>query len=247
MGLQVPYKSVADMFLKRVASTPDQKALGYPVGKGEEEKIAWLNWRQVAERATAIGAGLHGLGVGHEDRVAILSNTRYEWILADLGIMCSGGANTTIYPTTESDETAFILTDSGSRVVIVEDPKQAAKIEAASLPDLTHVILIEGEAKAGTAVPQMTLADLERAGAKALAADPELIDADRRIESSPSTWPPSSTPRAPPAGPRASSCCTSAGLAGRRSGRARPDSARATCSTCGCRCPTRSARRSSAA
>ncbi len=175
MGLQVPYKSVADMFLKRVASTPDHDALGHPTGKGDEEKITWHPWSEIARRAKAIGAGLHGLGVRGEDRVAILSNTRYEWILADLGIMCSGGATTTIYPTTEAEETAFILTDSGTRVLIVEDPKQAAKIEGANLPDLNHVILIDGEARAGAAIPQMTLADLERAGEKALAADPELI------------------------------------------------------------------------
>ena len=91
MGLQVPYKSVADMFLKRVASTPDQNALAHPSGKGEEEKIAWLTWREVAKHAKAIGAGLHGLGVRGEHRVAILSNTRLVLLPLEVGAVVDGG------------------------------------------------------------------------------------------------------------------------------------------------------------
>jgi long-chain acyl-CoA synthetase len=175
MTLQNPYKSIPDMFLKRVAATPDHKAFGYPTGTGESEQVAWLAWRQVADRAKAIAAGLRSLGVDNEDRVAILANTRVEWVLADLGIMCAGGATTTVYPTTEAEDARYILEDSGSKVLIAENAGQAAKIEGASLPALTHVVLIEGEAKRGTAVPQMTLGELEQAGAKLLASDPDLV------------------------------------------------------------------------
>jgi long-chain acyl-CoA synthetase len=175
MTLKVPYTSIPDMFLKRVAATPDGKAFGYPSGSGESEQVSWLSWRQVGERAKAIAAGLRGLGIGSEDRVAILANTRVEWVLADLGIMCAGGATTTVYPTTEAEDAAYILSDSGSKVLIAENPGQAAKLEGASVPGLTHVILIDGEAKSGTGIPQMTLADLEKAGAKALAADADLV------------------------------------------------------------------------
>jgi long-chain acyl-CoA synthetase len=175
MTLKVPYTSIPDMFLKRVAATPDGRAIGYPTGSGESEQVAWISWRQVGDRANAIAAGLRGLGVGSEDRVAILANTRVEWVLADLGIMCAGGATTTVYPTTEADDARFILSDSGSKVVFAENPDQAAKIDGAPLPGLTHVILIDGDAATGARIPQMTLADLEKAGAAALAADPELI------------------------------------------------------------------------
>ncbi len=176
MTLEIPYTSIPDMFLKRVAATPDGRAFGYPTGSGPSEQVAWLSWRQVGDRAKAIAAGLRSLGVGSEDRVAILANTRVEWVLADLGIMCAGGATTTVYPTTEAEDASYILSDSGSVVLFAENPAQAAKLEGTSLRGLTHVILIDGEARPGTAVPQMTLADLERAGAKALAADPELIE-----------------------------------------------------------------------
>ncbi|HWM88442.1 MAG TPA: AMP-binding protein, partial [Kofleriaceae bacterium] len=175
MALDVPYKSIPDMFLKRVASTPDKDALGYPTGTGASEKVAWLTWAQVAERAKAIAAGLRSLGISNEDRVAILSNTRVEWVIADLGIMCAGGATTTVYPTTEADDAAYIISDSGSKVLIAENPQQAAKLEGASLPGLERVVLIDGEPKAGASVPQMTLAELERVGREKLAAEPALI------------------------------------------------------------------------
>ena len=95
--LQVPYRSIPDMFLQRVAATPDGKAFAYP-GAAEPTGTTgptWLSWRQVGDRASAIAAGLHGLGVQPEDRVAIACGTRVEWIFCDLGILCAGAATTT--------------------------------------------------------------------------------------------------------------------------------------------------------
>jgi long-chain acyl-CoA synthetase len=167
------------MFLKRVSATPDRTALGYPTSAGTpgaEETVAWLTWGEVATRAKAIAAGLRGLGVRTEDRVAILANTRIEWVLADLGVMCAGGATTTVYPTTEPEDATYIVADSGSKVLIAENAAQATKMDGATLPALNHVVLIDGEADPAARVPQLTLAELERAGAEALAAEPDLID-----------------------------------------------------------------------
>ncbi|AVT39323.1 long-chain fatty acid--CoA ligase [Plantactinospora sp. BB1] len=174
MALDVPYRSIPDMFLKRVSATPDRDAFAHPAP--DDSGPVWLSWAQVGQRAKAIAAGLRGLGVGSEDRVAILANTRLDWILADLGIMCAGGATTTVYPTTEPEDTAYILADSGSKVLIAEDAGQAAKIAGVELPALTHVVLIDGPADPGATPPQLTLADLEVQGALALESDPELID-----------------------------------------------------------------------
>jgi long-chain acyl-CoA synthetase len=174
MTLEVPYRSIPDMFFKRVAATPDRNAFGYP-GPGDSE-AAWLTWAQTADRAKAIAAGLRALGVGAEDRVAILANTRLEWVLADLGIMCAGGATTTVYPTTEPEDAAYIVGDSGATVAIVEDAGQAAKVSNAELPALAHVVVIDGEADPGATPPRITLAELEARGKAALAEDPELVD-----------------------------------------------------------------------
>jgi long-chain acyl-CoA synthetase len=163
MALDVPYRSIPDMFRQRVAATPDRDALGYPT---PDEGIAWLTWAEAEKRVTAIAAGLIGLGVAPEDRVAILCSTRVEWVLADFGVMCAGAATTAIYPTTEPDEAVFIVRDSGSTVLFAENAEQAAKVAEA---DLRHVILIDGS-------DGLTLAELERRGAAALAEDPGLVD-----------------------------------------------------------------------
>jgi long-chain acyl-CoA synthetase len=175
MALAIPYRSIPDMLAQRVAATPQARAFGSPAPDGG---LTWMTWQQVGARANAIAAGLVGLGVGSEDRVAILANTRVEWLLADLGVMNAGGATTTVYPTTEPDEVAYIVGDSESMVLIAEDAGQVAKVAGAALPHLRHIVVIDGpaeEAGAGVSVPVMTLAELERRGAAALAADPELI------------------------------------------------------------------------
>ncbi|WP_235437601.1 long-chain fatty acid--CoA ligase [Micromonospora sp. RV43] len=119
---------------------------------------------------------MHGLGVGLENPVAILANTRLDWVLADFGIMCAGGATTTVYPTTEPEDAVYIIADSGSKVLFAENQAQAAKIAGADLPALTHVVLFDGTPDPAAAVPQLTLAELEERGAAALSAEPDLID-----------------------------------------------------------------------
>ncbi len=176
--------SVATLFIDRVAATPDAEAYRYPVpaadGRGADEWKS-LSWARAAERVYAIGAGLISLGVLPEERVALAASTRVEWILVDLGVMCAGAATTTIYPSTNTEESAFILSDSQSRVLIAEDAVQLAKARErrAELPDLAHVVVIDAEG-AGPAEgdPEgwvLTLADLEARGTEHLAKNPAAI------------------------------------------------------------------------
>ncbi|PWI18475.1 long-chain fatty acid--CoA ligase [Streptomyces sp. Act143] len=171
--------SVATLFLERVAATPDAEAYRYPVppasGEGPDDWKS-LSWGETAERVYAIAAGLIELGVQPEQRVALSSSTRVEWILADLGILCAGAATTTVYPQTNADESAFIVSDSESRVLFAENAEQVAKAKEkrAELPALTHVVVIDAEGvETGDWV--LTLAELEARGAARLEKDPELI------------------------------------------------------------------------
>lgn len=171
--------SVAALFLERVAATPDAEAYRYPVppaaGQGPDDWRS-LSWAEAADRVYAIAAGLIELGIEPEQRVALASSTRVEWILADLGIMCAGGATTTVYPQTNADESAFILADSESRVLIAEDAAQLAKAveKRAELPALTKVVVID-PAGVETDDRVTTLAELERRGAAYLEQHPQLI------------------------------------------------------------------------
>nr|WP_206441784.1 long-chain fatty acid--CoA ligase [Streptomyces boncukensis] len=174
--------SVATLLQDRVAATPDAEAYRYPVppssGEGPDEWRSYT-WSEAAERIHATAAGLMELGVRPEERVGIACSTRVEWMLCDLGILCAGAATTTVYPSTNAGETVFILSDSGSRVLIAEDETQLAKVrdQRADLPGLAHVVLIDGEvsdedARDGWA---LSLAELERRGVAYLAEHPEAI------------------------------------------------------------------------
>ena len=173
MALEVPYRSIPDMFLQRVRATPNGQAFAVPTAN--DTAIAWLTWSEVGERAKAIAAGLAGLGVGLEDRVSILSGTRLEWVLVDLGVNCAGAATTTVYPTTEPEDAAYIVADSGSKVLVAENPQQALKLAGADT-SVTHVVLIDGLADAAATPPQLTLAELEERGRAALTQQPDLVE-----------------------------------------------------------------------
>ncbi|MEW2486521.1 AMP-binding protein [Streptomyces sp. NPDC048411] len=176
--------SVAGLFIERVAATPDGEAYRFPVpsatGQGPDEWKS-VSWAQAAERVYAIAAGLIGLGVEPEQRIALSSATRIEWIFADLGVMCAGAATTTIYPSTNAEESAFILADSESRVLIAEDAGQLAKARErrADLPELSHVVVIDPQGvEPDAADPEgwvLSLADLEARGAELLTKNPSVV------------------------------------------------------------------------
>jgi long-chain acyl-CoA synthetase len=172
-GVDIEHRpeSIPVMFYERVDRTPDREAYRFPVGESWQS----LTWAQAGERVRAIAAGLAALGITPEQRVAIASTTRVEWILADFGINCAGAATTTVYPTTTADETAYILGDSGSRVLFAEDGEQVDKVRAhrAALPELVKVVTFDGSSDGDWVIG---LDELEKLGEEQLAADPEVLD-----------------------------------------------------------------------
>src|SRR5918998_6364602 len=96
--------NVAVQFFDRVAASPDREAFRFPRGDAWES----VTWQQAGDLVEAYAAGLIALGILPEERVGIVSGTRYEWILADLAIMCAAGATTTVYPTTNAADSIYI-------------------------------------------------------------------------------------------------------------------------------------------
>ena len=131
------------MLQDQVAASGSKEAFRYLEG----ERWVSLSWTQTKNKAHQLAAGLLSLGLEREERVAIACSTRIEWILADLAVMCAGGATTTVYPTTTGDDVAFILADSESKIVFAEDDAQVAKVidHLDSLPSLVTVVQIEGK------------------------------------------------------------------------------------------------------
>ncbi|MEV4168198.1 long-chain fatty acid--CoA ligase [Nonomuraea sp. NPDC049709] len=136
--------SIPSLLRDRIAATPDAEAYRVPSDDG----WASLSWREVGERVRGLALGLSGLGSGPGTRVSILCSTRLEWILCDLAVLATGAATTTIYPSNTAAESAFVITDSGSTIVIAENDEQVAKLRSVQkeLPDVTRVVVIDGSA-----------------------------------------------------------------------------------------------------
>jgi long-chain acyl-CoA synthetase len=110
------------------------------LGRWEE-----ITWAEYAARAAAVGAGLRALGVGDGDRVAIHSENRPEWLLADLGAQGIGAVSVGIYPTSPAAEVEYLLGHSKTVVAIVEDEEQLDKALAvrSRLKALKRIVVID--------------------------------------------------------------------------------------------------------
>lgn len=108
--------------------------------------------------------GITALGLVKGDRIALLSENRFEWVVADLAILSAGCINVPVYPTLPSGHIEYILKDSEARAIFVSNTEQLEKIQAirGDLPNLKHVIVLEAEGAGDDAV---SLDDLVAKGA----------------------------------------------------------------------------------
>ncbi len=125
-----------------------------------------MEYTDLERRVRHAALGLWELGVGAGERVAILSHNRPEWAIADFACLTARCADVPVYPTLPAQQVAYILKDSGSRAVFVEDREQFEKVavERHGLPDLQHVILFDGPAEGANV---HTFDDILRLGAEA--------------------------------------------------------------------------------
>jgi long-chain acyl-CoA synthetase len=107
-------------------------------------------WRPIAAAdfgftVKALSLGLNALGVQPGERVAILSENRPEWAMADYATLCAGAVPVPIYPTLPANQIGPLLKDSGARAIFVSTAEQLAKIQAinAECPALEYVITID--------------------------------------------------------------------------------------------------------
>jgi long-chain acyl-CoA synthetase len=134
-------------------------------------------WRPVSaaemiNRARNIAAGLHSLGVQKGDRVAILSDSRLEWVLADQGCILLGAVTVPIYPTLTAPQVGYILNDCAARAVFVSSAEKLDEVQSAvtNCTSLEHVVLFDSEREQA-----LTLRGLETAGATAQSESPSML------------------------------------------------------------------------
>jgi long-chain acyl-CoA synthetase len=163
-------RSLPAILLERARTTPD----GVALRKKALGRWRTYTWSEYAERASRIGRGLLEIGIEEGDRVAIHSENRVAWLLADMGIQGIGGVTVGVYPTSPAAEVEYLLGHSEAKVVIVEDQEQLDKALAVRdrLPELKKIVLVDDSGLRGFTDPMvMTLAELEAIGAQRPAED----------------------------------------------------------------------------
>ncbi len=110
-----------------------------------------LTWAELLTRIDDVAGGLAKLGVRRGDTVAIMLGNRPEFHIADLAAAMLGATPFSIYTTYPAEEIRYLCTDASTKVAIVEQEFLPAILEARKdLPELAHVIVVDGEAPDGT-------------------------------------------------------------------------------------------------
>jgi long-chain acyl-CoA synthetase len=150
--------TLADLLPRSAAMYGKAPAVRYKDGG------TWVSrsFDEVAEIVRPLALGLAELGVAKGDRVAILGNTRVEWTYFDFAALSIGATVVPIYQTNSPEECRYVLENSDSKLVVVEDAEQLAKVRQvrAELPGLEHVVTMTGEAEGA-----ISMADLAAKGA----------------------------------------------------------------------------------
>jgi long-chain acyl-CoA synthetase len=115
----------------------------------QKELGVWkpVSWTALGDNAREIGMGLVALGFNPGEVVSILSNTSREWVYADLGVLGAAGVVNGIYPTDAASQVEYLLTDSGSVYLFVEDDEQLDKVLEVRdrVPNLRKIIVFNME------------------------------------------------------------------------------------------------------
>ncbi|MGN2636133.1 AMP-dependent synthetase/ligase [Nocardia takedensis] len=108
-------------------------------------------WRDVtaaefAKTVTGVAKGLIAAGIDFGDRVAIMAPTHYEWVVLDFAIWAAGGCTVAIYDSSAAEQAKWILQDSATKLLVVDNDRHKAtigEIEAGALPDLAETLQID--------------------------------------------------------------------------------------------------------
>ncbi|BEP34952.1 AMP-dependent synthetase/ligase [Variovorax sp. V59] len=131
-----------------------------------------LDWAGYLRRASRFGLGLHAMGLAPDGHLGVISENRVEWLLAQMGAGLIGAVTVGVYPTSPSNEVAYVLGHADIEVIVCEDQEQTDKVLEAigQLPRLRKIVVIETKGLASYP-PEVrgliaTFAEVEQAGAE---------------------------------------------------------------------------------
>jgi long-subunit acyl-CoA synthetase (AMP-forming) len=138
-------RTIAEAFRETVERRSDHVAV-----RTKDDEIS-LTWAQLRDRVDALAGGLAKLGVKRGDTVALMFGNRPEFHIADLAVMTLGATPFSIYATNSPEQIAYVVGDAQAKVALAEEALLANFVKArADLPQLEHLIVLEGERGEGT-------------------------------------------------------------------------------------------------
>jgi long-chain acyl-CoA synthetase len=145
MGVVVPFTTIPEMFFRLAEkyATSERPVLMHKAEGG----YVGIRYADLRRRVELFAAGLASLGVGKGDRVAIISENRPEWAVADIAITALGAVDAPIYPTNTAKQVEYILNDCGAKVAIVSNQFQLNKVlkVRGDTPALETTVLMAGK------------------------------------------------------------------------------------------------------
>lgn len=169
------YNSLGQLFLERVTSRPEKES----IGRVDGELVKFYSNKEYALKTDRISAGLMNLGSLKGSKVALLSQTRVEWHLFDIGTLNSGGILVPIYPNYTIEEIDWVLNHSETEFLICEDEIQLSKLKNSRIASkLKKIILIESEEVDLNEYSQLNIlpmADLLQIGKEHLGQNPSCV------------------------------------------------------------------------
>jgi len=144
-------ETINQLVQRTFADFPDSDSLGWKV----EGQYQFISYSELAERVRHAALGLHGIGIVKGDRVALLSENRWEWAVTDLAALSLGAIVVPMFPSLPPQQVRYVLSDSGAKAVAVSTSDQLGKVLEVenSLPDLQRKIIFEAGTQTVEAVP----------------------------------------------------------------------------------------------
>ena len=169
---------MATIEIRTLANLPFHFAGRYPkpalVGHCRPDGVSSFSSREFFEKIRDFSLGLTGINVDSGERVALLCETRPEWVVADLAALAAGSITVPIYPTLPPDRIRYILADAGVSTVIVSNQEQAQKVHSilSQLSELRRMIVIDAESTEigsdSVSVDEFSFAEVEEIGHRRL-------------------------------------------------------------------------------
>jgi long-chain acyl-CoA synthetase len=153
-----------------IAALPFFASGRYPkpdlIGRCGATGIATTSGRDLVERVRDLGLGLAELGMARGDRVAIISESRPEWLFADFAILTKGAVTVPIYPTLAVEQVAYILRESEVRLAVASNVAQVGKLQAAAAlaPGLSTIVCMDSAPPGPGPTKVVAMADVAVAG-----------------------------------------------------------------------------------